>query len=140
MPRKFSEADLQLAIQAKQRNPELSYRKLATIYSICATILKGRIDQKQLLHIINMGKRKLTQSEEDTIARRVIKLDSRAFPPRMRYVEEIANLLRRVRDASPVGKNWASSFVRRRLDLRSRLYRRIDYAWVFNEDPIAYRI
>lgn len=51
----------------------------------------------------------------------------------------MANILRRVRDASLVG-NWASNFVRRRPDLRTRSNRRIDYMRAFNEDPIAYRV
>jgi hypothetical protein len=138
MPRKSKEADLQLAIQAKKRDPHLSYRHLARIFTICATTLKGRMDGNQPQHLRSLSKRNLTQNEEDTIARRVIDLDSRAFPPRLRYVEEMANVLRRVRDAQPVGKNWVANFIRRRPDLRTRLNRRIDYIRTFNEDPDAY--
>lgn len=136
MPQKSKESDVQLAVQAKCRNPELSWRKLGRIYKCSPDIIQ---DRKQPRAVTNMAKRKLTKLEEDTIARRIIELDSRAFPPRMRYVQEMANILLRVRDASPVGKNWTSNFVRRRPDLRSRLNRRIDYMRAFNEDPITYR-
>lgn len=139
MPHKSKESDVQLAIQAKRRNPELSWTKLARIYNCNRDTIQARYEGKQPRAILNMTKRKLTQLEEDIIAKRVIYLDSRAFPPRMRYVKEMANILLHARNASPAGKNWASSFVRRRPDLRTRLNRRIDYQRVFNEDPIAYR-
>lgn len=139
MPRKSKEADVQLAVQAKRRHPEYTWRKLGRIYNCVPKTIKERYEGKEQRIITNMAKRNLSQLEEDTIAKRVIDLDSRAFPPRMRYVQEMANILLRVRDASPVGKNWASSFVRRRPDLRTRFNRRIDYQRVFNEDPIAYR-
>jgi hypothetical protein len=55
----------------------------------------------------------LTKLEEDTIIQRIIKLNSQAFFPRLSAVEAMANRLLRDRDASRVGKNWASNFVKR---------------------------
>ncbi len=97
MPQKSKEADLQLAIQAKKRNPELSLRKLAQIYNISHCALQRRINGIKPLHVTNVTKRKLTTPGEETIAKRVLELDARAFPPRLRYVQEMANILRRER-------------------------------------------
>jgi hypothetical protein len=47
----------------------------------------------------------------------------------------MANQLLRARDASGVGKNWASSFVRRRPELRTRFSRKYDYQRAKCEDP-----
>ena len=139
MPHKSNEANLQLALQEKRRNPQISWNKLGRIYTCCPNTIKNRYNGDQPKHIANLLKRNLKMSEEEAIARRIIDLDSRAFPPRLRNVEDMANILRRVRDASPVGKNWAGNFVNRRPDLRTRLNRRIDYQRAFNEDPVAYR-
>ncbi|KFY31308.1 hypothetical protein V493_01223, partial [Pseudogymnoascus sp. VKM F-4281 (FW-2241)] len=48
--------------------------------------------------------------EETTIVQYVLDLDSRAFPPRLRDVEDMANNLCVARDASRVGPRWASNF------------------------------
>jgi hypothetical protein len=63
---------------------------------------------------------KLTESEERVIVQYIIDLSTRAFFTRMRDVEEMANQLLRVRDAPPVGKNWASSSIKRQPELRTR--------------------
>ena len=69
----------------------------------------------------------LTKSEEEAIIQYVIELSTRSFPPRLSGVEEMANYLLRVRDASPVGKNWASNFIKRQPELRTRWARKYDY-------------
>tara|TARA_Y100000815_G_C13314319_1_gene489808 strand:+ start:263 stop:1768 length:1506 start_codon:yes stop_codon:yes gene_type:complete len=77
----------------------------------------------------------LTESEEQAIVQYVIELATRSFPPRLRGVEEMANYLLRVRDAPPVGKNWAQNFVKRRPELQTRFSRKYDYQRAKCEDP-----
>jgi len=69
------------------------------------------------------------------IVQYVIELYTRAFPPRLCGVEDMANQLRRVRDAPPVGKRWAHNFVKRQPELRMRYTRRYDYQRAKCEDP-----
>jgi hypothetical protein len=57
--------------------------------------------------------KKLTQSEEEAIVQYIIELDIRAFSPRLRGVEDMANQLLRLRNAPPIGKLWAHNFVKR---------------------------
>ena len=71
--------------------------------------------------------RKLTFTEKNTIVDRILDLDSRAFPVRLRHVEDMANLLLAQRVAERVGVNWASNFVRRQKKLKTRLNRKMDY-------------
>ena len=52
-------------------------------------------------------------------------------------MEEMANELLRVRDASPVGIKWSSNFVRRRPELRTRFSRKYDYQRAKCEDRKA---
>ncbi|KAL2125942.1 hypothetical protein VTI74DRAFT_2180 [Chaetomium olivicolor] len=79
--------------------------------------------------------RRLTNSEERAIVQHVIELSARAFPPRLRGVEDMANQLLRARDAPPVGKLWAHNCVKRQPQLRTRYVRRYDYQRAKCEDP-----
>lgn len=133
------EARLQLALQAKKRNPLLSTSKIARIYSVPRTTLIDRVNGKRPRRVTNLQRRKLTELEESTIVLHVVDLDSRSFSPRLQHVEDMANILLRERDAPRVGKNWASNFVKRTPELKTRLNRKIDYQRAFNEDPESYR-
>ncbi|KAL9572239.1 hypothetical protein ACKAV7_003622 [Fusarium commune] len=83
--------------------------------------------------------RKLSDLEEQTIIQFIIDLDSRGFPPRLRGVEEMANRLLADRDASPVSKRWASNFVRRHKELKTRFFRKYDYQRAQCGDPTVIR-
>jgi len=52
--------------------------------------------------------------EEQIIVQFILDLDSRGFSRRLRYVEKMANRLLVDREKPPIGKRWASSFVKRR--------------------------
>ena len=62
---------------------------------------KGQPSQAE----ITVKSQKLSNLEEETIIKRLLKLESQGFPVRISGVKDMANLLRRERDASPVGKN-----------------------------------
>ena len=67
-------------------------------------------------------------------------MDSRGAAPRPTTVREMANILLAARGLTPpptVGVNWASNFVKRRDELRTRFSRRYDYQRALNEDPKA---
>ncbi|PHH51899.1 Nephrocystin-3 [Ceratocystis fimbriata CBS 114723] len=83
--------------------------------------------------------RKLSDLEEQVIVEYIINLGSRGFPPRLRGVEEMANRLLADRDASPVGKRWASNFIKRQPDLKTCFNRRYDYERAKCEDPVLIR-
>ena len=77
------------------------------------TSLRRRKTRNPTRATVIVKSRKLTNLEEEGLIQRIIQLDSQGFPVRISGIEEIANLLRRERDASPVGKNWAENFIRR---------------------------
>jgi hypothetical protein len=85
---------------------------------------------------------KLTQLEEDSLTEWILSMDSRGAAPRPATVREMANILLAARGCYPpltVGKNWPSTFVQRRDELRSRFSRRYDYQRALNEDPKTLR-
>src|SRR4030081_705087 len=73
--------------------------------------------------------------EESVIVQHILDLDSRRFPPRLSGVEDMANRMLADRSAGKVGKNWASTFVKRHLELRTRFSRKYDYQRALCEDP-----
>jgi hypothetical protein len=57
-------------------------------------------------------------------------MDSRGAAPRPSTVREMGNILLAARGSTPlltVGVNWASTFINRRDELRTRFSRRYDY-------------
>ena len=124
-----------LALQALENDPMLSVRKAASIYNAPRTTIQRR--QKGIAsQAETMPKsQKLSKLEEETIIHRLLQLDSQGFPVRVHDVEDMANLLRRERDASPVGKNWAENFIRRQPSIKTCQTRSYDNQRALCEDP-----
>ena len=55
---------------------------------------------------------RLTSTEEEVIVQHVLKLDERGYLLRLTDVADMANSLLAERGQPPVGKNWASNFVK----------------------------
>jgi hypothetical protein len=135
MRQKNDESQVLLAIQAMQNDPKLSARAAGKIYSVDHHKLSSRKQGVRPRRDIAANSRKLTDLEETTIVQYILDLDSRAFPPRLRNVEDMANNLRAACDASRVGPRWASNFVKRRPELKTRYNRKYDYQRALCEDP-----
>ncbi|GKU10279.1 unnamed protein product, partial [Fusarium langsethiae] len=139
MPQSSNEAKILLAIQALQNNPKLSLRRAAKIYEVGFGTLRNRQNGIQSRDAWVPKSRRLTDLEEQIIVQFLLDLDSRGFPARLRFVEEMANSLLADRDASPVGKRWAHNFIKRQPELKTRLFRRYDYQRAKCEDPTIIR-
>ncbi|KAF6514113.1 hypothetical protein HZS61_006369 [Fusarium oxysporum f. sp. conglutinans] len=133
------EGKILLALQALQNDPKLKLRRAAEIYKVGRMILWRRQKGIQSRSDWVPTSRKLSDLEEQIIVQFILDLDSRGFPPRLRGVEEMANRLLADRNASPVGKRWASNFVRRHKELKTRFFRKYDYRRAKCEDPTAIR-
>ena len=104
MPSTSKEARVILALEAIKSNPEIGIRAAAKLYNVPASTLCRRRGGQPARRDIPANSRNLTDLEEKTIVQYVVELYTRAFPPRLCGVEDIANHLLRVRDAPPVGK------------------------------------
>ena len=71
--------------------------------------------------------RKLTNLEESVLVQFILDLAAKGFPPRVSIMGDMANRLLATRDAPRVETRWASSFINRRLELRTRFQRKYDY-------------
>ncbi len=129
------EAKVILALKALQNNKNLSLREAAKIYNVSRTTLTQQRNGRTARRDLPANSRQLTDSEERAIIQYILELDTRAFPPRLCGVEDMANQLLRVRDAPPVGQLWAHRFVKCQPELRTRYSRRYDYQRAKCEDP-----
>ena len=103
MPISSNEASIILALQALERNKKLSVRRAAEIYGVCDRTLGRRRAGMPARCDTPANSHKLTDLEEKTIVQYIIKLCTRAFHPRLSYVEDMANRLLRERNAPPIG-------------------------------------
>jgi hypothetical protein len=133
-----SKGNILLALQALQYDPKLKIQRAASIYKVCPKKL-GRLQKGMQSRRDWIPKsRKLSDLEEQIIIQFILDLDSRGFPPRLHGVEDMANRLLADRDAPPVGKRWASNFVKRHKELEPRFFRRYDYQRAKCKDPAHY--
>ena len=93
-----------LALEALKRDEKLSLRAVARLYNVPAMALSDRRAGRPAQSDTVPSSKSLTQSEEEAIVLYIVELSERAFPPRLRSVEDIANYLLRTRSAPPVGK------------------------------------
>ncbi|KAM5526543.1 transposase [Fusarium oxysporum f. sp. phaseoli] len=128
-----------LALQALQNDPKLKLGHAAEIYKVGRMILWRRQKGIQSRSDWVPKSRKLSDLEEKIIVQFILDLDSRGFPPRLCGVEEMANRLLADRKASPVGKRWASNFLRQHKELKTRFIRKYDYRRAKCEDTTAIR-
>ena len=135
MPTPSKEARVILALEAVRNDENLGLRAAARLYNIPYNTLRDRHAGKPARRDTMPNSRNLTDLEEQTIVQYVVELYTRAFPPRLGSVEDMANQLLHARDAPPVGKRWAYNFVKRQPQLRTRYTRRYDYQRAKCEDP-----
>jgi hypothetical protein len=114
-------------------------RRAAGIYNIDYYALRRRQRGIQSRRNSIPNSRKLSDQEEDAIVQFILNLDSRGFPSRLRFVEEMANSLLANRDAPPIGKRWAYNFVKRQPELKTRIFRRYNHQRAKYEDPTIIR-
>jgi hypothetical protein len=139
MSQSSNEARILLALQALQNNPRRKLRPTAKAYQVSYSTLRDRKNGIQSQHDIIPKSRKLSDLEEQIIVQFILDLGSRGFPPRLRFVEEMANHLLADRDRSSVGKRWAHNFVKRQPELKTHFSRKYDYQRAKCEDPTVIR-
>jgi len=129
------EGSMVLALEAMQNHPKLSIRRAANIFGVPVSTLytrkNGTISKSDSCN----AQHKLTESEEEAIAKYILDMDERGMAPRIAGVEDMANLLLKKRGGERVGIHWAQRFITRRQDLKTRLNRAYDFQRAVCEDP-----
>ena len=112
------EGRIVLALSAYRQGQFRSLQRAAKAYNIPHSTLTTRyhgityrLDSRNMRH-------NLTTTEEQTIVRYILDLDSRGFAPRLCEVADMADKLLGIRGGQLVGKNWANRFVTRSPELK----------------------
>jgi hypothetical protein len=124
-----------LAIQAIKNDPSLSARRAAAIHNVPESTLRARRAGRSSRRDSQANSLRLTKHEDEAIIQYTRKLDARGFAPTLGYLREMANQLLAARGGGQVGENWATNFVRRKSELKSRLTRQRDRQRVLCSDP-----
>jgi hypothetical protein len=99
------EGRIQLACSAYTTRQFRSLRRAAEAFNVPHSTLTSRYNG--ITHILKRrnGRQKLTTTEEQTIVRYILDLDSRGFAPRLCEVEDIADKQLAIRGSKPVSKH-----------------------------------
>ena len=131
----YDEGRIDLALQAYTSGQFQTLRRAAAAFSVRHQRLSDRLHGITNRRQTRPRIQKLTLTEEQTIVRYILELDSRGFAPRLQEVADIADKLLAVRGGTPVGKNWAERFVQRTEELKMAFNRAKDRQRILQEDP-----
>ena len=112
------EGRVQLALNAYHNRQFKSLRRAAEVFEVPPSTLTDQYNGKPHRPESRHAQHKLTTTEERTIVRYILDLDSRGFAPRLCEVADMADKLLAVRGGEPVGKHWAERFVTRSAELK----------------------
>jgi hypothetical protein len=98
------EGRLQLALEAYKSGQFRSHQAAAQAYNVKRRTLSHRAQGLPFRVEAAPNCQKLTTTEEQTIVRYILDLDSRGFAPQLCEVADMANKLLGVRGGKPVGK------------------------------------
>ncbi|KAJ8225492.1 hypothetical protein LV156_009112, partial [Aspergillus fumigatus] len=139
---KEKEGRAQMAVSALKKAEISSIREAARVYDVSEKTLRRRLRGITARSETRANSHKLTQNEEESLVQWILSLDRRGAPPRPSHIREMANILLAARGTTPiqtVGANWASKFIQRRNELKTRWNRRYDYQRAKCEDPKVIR-
>src|SRR5204863_8391145 len=107
------EGRIELALKAYKQGQFKRLRRAADAFNVPHSTLTDRFNGKLPRPTKRANGHKLTTTEEQTIVRYILDLDSRGFSPRLCEVEDMANKLLEARGQEKGGKNWTSRLVAR---------------------------
>ena len=109
------EGRLLLAIQAFKNGDISSISLAARTFNVPRTTLRDRLSGRTERYTTRANLQKLTESEEESLQKWILSIDSRGSPPRPSMVREMADLLLQKRGTTPVlsvGEKWVYNFTK----------------------------
>ena len=140
-----TEGRIILALQAYQQGQFSSLRAAARSYDVSHTTLLRRHHGTTSRSDFTSPNRKLTQTEEATLVKWILSLDTRGTPPTQVLIHQMAELLlrERVQNASieqtTLSNCWVYRFITRQPEIKARYSRKYDYKRAKCEDPEVIR-
>jgi hypothetical protein len=129
------EGRVDLALQAYTLGQSKSLRRAAATFNVKHQRLSDRLPGITSRAQTQPNCQKLTATEEQTIIRYILDLDTRGFAPRLYQVADMADKLLGASGGEPVGKCWAERFVTRSDELKMAFNQAKDRQRILQEDP-----
>jgi hypothetical protein len=98
-----NERQIQLALQALERDANLSQRRAAAIYNVSQTTLSYRRAGRPSRASCTPNSMSLSKLKEEVVIKHILKLVKRGFPPKLAAVADMANSLRAERNLGHIG-------------------------------------
>jgi hypothetical protein len=99
----INEGDILLASQAIRLGQIPSIRQAASVYNVTSSTLRRRMNGTRSKRDSDIGKQRLTPSEEDVLVQKVLELDMRGIPIRLDKLRDFVSSITQARGALPVG-------------------------------------
>jgi hypothetical protein len=112
------EGRLQLALEAYRSGQFQSHRAAAEAFNVKRRTLSHRAQGLLFRAEAAPNCQKLAATEEQTIIRYILDLDSQGFAPQLCEVADMADKLLAIRGGKPVSKCWPDRFVTRSAELK----------------------
>ncbi|KAH8150990.1 uncharacterized protein LAJ45_05173 [Morchella importuna] len=121
-------------------------RDAATAYDLTYGKLRNRLVASGIgpKGIAQVDQQIITLWEEKAIVRRIVQLDDWGFPPRMKYVKDMATSFLRSHHPEGtcsvnLGKNWTTRFLGRHPELDSKFAVRLDKQRGYANNPAIFK-
>ena len=138
-PKRYTKADVQLAVFDIQNNQIQSLRHAERVYKVPRRTIQRRRAAIHSRRDCEPNQKSLTKLEEEVIIKRILEEALRGVPPTKANVRDMADRLLRERGGNPTGKNWVDRFIKRTPELRTRWTRPYDRQRAACEDPAVIR-
>jgi hypothetical protein len=135
----LNEGDVQLAILSINTKQLQSNCAAATIYNVPEKTIRRRRTGISSQCDCQPNSRKLTELEEEVIAKYILDLDQRGFAPTYSAVRDMADKLLAARGGGQVGQKWPANFVKRTDSLKTCFNRAYDRQRALCEDLVLIR-
>jgi hypothetical protein len=123
--KKYSEDDLQQALQAFANGQSL--RKASLKWGVPRRTLQDRLTGTQPRRLAFAPLQRLSQTQEDHLAKWVLIQASLGLPPTHSQLKEFAERVLQVKgDLQPLGKKWVQAFIRRNPSIKVQRAKSID--------------
>lgn len=120
---------LRRAIAAYFDTENATIRSIARDFNIPYTTLHNHIDHGDMIGVVHREQMRLSEEEEDWLAKWIIEEDRQGYAPPVARVRQMVMLLLRVRgDLDPLGKNWITGFKKRNPSVKTMIGTRIESA------------
>jgi helix-turn-helix, Psq domain/Tc5 transposase DNA-binding domain len=108
----YSDQDLSSAVEDVKNGTPI--RQAARLYNIPRSTLQGRLSGRNARRLISQEQQRLSTIQEQCLVDWIVRQESLGFAPTHAQVRAIAaSLLETQGDYTPLGRRWATSFVRR---------------------------